>query len=192
MCSCALLSILAWILGTGPRLIDFKLDLAAAYDGDTATKWPALLLYPPDHTFLLPNAKPPLVPLAASNQRQPNCEYHKLFINEVAWCCLCPGLLDAPPYLPLGVGGEVVQSQTHRLWEQVRKAAASSSQHSCCKLLLYPLPMAHCSEENIFSKQQFKIACHCLHQQPSVSHSPQLGLCGPWCVHRGGPAIPAT
>lgn len=110
MCSCALLSILAWILGTGPRLIDFKLDLAAAYDGDTATKWPALLLYPPDHTFLLPNAKPPLVPLAASNQRQPNCEYHKLFINEVAWCCLCPGLLDAPPYLPLGVGGEVVQT----------------------------------------------------------------------------------
>lgn len=86
----------------------------------------------------------------------------------------------------------MVQSQTHRLWEQVRKAAASSSQHSCCKLLLYPLPMAHCSEENIFSKQQFKIACHCLHQQPSVSHSPQLGLCGPWCVHRGGPAIPAT
>jgi hypothetical protein len=45
-------------------------------------------------------------------------------------CCLCPGLLAALPYLPLEVGGEVAQNM-----EQMRKAAASSSEHCYFKLL---------------------------------------------------------
>lgn len=38
------------------------------------------------------------------------------------------------PYLPLGVGGEVSQSQGHRLQEQVRNAVAGSTE-CCCQLL---------------------------------------------------------
>lgn len=68
-----------------------------------------------------------------------------LFVSlPVTICCPCPGLLAVRPYL--GVGGEVAQSQRHRhrLWEQVRNAAANSSEHSC-KLLSYPPPAPHWS-----------------------------------------------
>lgn len=46
-------------------------------------------------------------------------------------CCLDLGLLDAWPYLPLEVGGEMAQNQWQRFWEQVRNSAASSSEHHC-------------------------------------------------------------
>ena len=41
-------------------------------------------------------------------------------LQNISICCLCPGLLNARPYLPLGVGGEVVWNQLHKLREQVR------------------------------------------------------------------------
>lgn len=43
-----------------------------------------------------------------------------------------PWTTAAWPYLPLEVGDEVVQSQWHRFWEQVRNTAASSNTlHAC-------------------------------------------------------------
>lgn len=51
-----------------------------------------------------------------------------------ARCRLGPGLFAFWPYLPLGVVGDLAQSQWHRLWEQVRNTVVSSSEH-CCKLL---------------------------------------------------------
>ena len=78
-------------------------------------------------------------------------------------CCLCPGLPAARPYLPLRVGGEVMQHQWHRFWEQVRNTTASS--FSPCP------PSHHWPQESISFRQQFPIGWHCLHQQSLVSQT---------------------
>lgn len=71
-------------------------------------------------------------------------------------CCLCLGLLDTRCYLLLGVGGELAQSQRHRLPEQLRNTAASSL-NTVVSSLDTLHPCRHCSQERTSSKKQFWI-----------------------------------
>jgi hypothetical protein len=103
------------------------------------------------------------------------------------WCCLCSGLLTTQPYLPLGVVGAVAQSQRHRIQEQVRNAAASSSGH-CCKLLKYLHPHPHWSQEGIYSSSQLAGIVRTSTPWPLRQSSIRSSCRGCFCT---APALPA-
>ena len=113
-------------------------------------------------------------------------------------CCLCPGLLTLWPYLPLRVGGEVVQSQQHRLWEQVRNVTASSLNTASCSfntLHLYPIGPRKASL--LYSSSLLAgIVCTSnpwsLRQSSGPLQEMPLWLHGHQSLHRGGFSVPAS
>lgn len=108
-------------------------------------------------------------------------------------CCLCLGLLDAQPYLSLGVGGGVVRTQLHRLGEQqaLRTLPQTPLIPSTCALIGHK----KASLPNINARLALSLPAIV-----GLSGSPQFGppardafvAAQPRHLHRSEPAIPAT